>query len=45
MAAFVGETHDAQHYVSVFRTTAIVLGLVTLLSSLLLLRLPRPASA
>jgi EmrB/QacA subfamily drug resistance transporter len=45
MAAFIGDTHDNAHYVGAFRATTIVLGIVTLLSSLLFLRLPRPATA
>jgi hypothetical protein len=45
MAAFIGDTHDNVHYVGAFRATTSVLGIVTLLSSLLFLRLPRPAAA
>jgi MFS family permease len=44
MAMFLHGEHDASHYVSAFRGTTIVLGLVTLLSSLLFLRLPRAAA-
>jgi EmrB/QacA subfamily drug resistance transporter len=45
MATFIGDTHDNVHYVGAFRATTSVLGIVTLLSSLLFLRLPRPAAA
>jgi len=44
MAAGIGGTHDAISYVSAFRTTTIVLGIVTVASSLLFLRLPRAAA-
>ena len=44
MAVFIGGTHDAVSYVSAFRTTMIVLGVVTFVSSLLFLRLPRAAA-
>jgi MFS family permease len=44
MVMFLHGEHDASHYVSAFRGTTIVLGLVTLLSSLLFLRLPRAAA-
>jgi EmrB/QacA subfamily drug resistance transporter len=44
MAIFLGGTHDGAHYVAAFRATMIVLGVVTAVSSLLFLRLPRPAA-
>ena len=46
MALFLhaGDTSSGAHYVAAFRATMIVLGGVTLLSSLIFLRLPRPAS-
>jgi len=45
MAMFLQGEHDAASYVGAFRATTIVLGLVTLLSSLLFLRLPRGAAS
>ena len=45
MALFLGGTHDGPHYVAAFHVTTLLLGLVTVLSALLFLRLPRPASA
>ncbi|HZX92642.1 MAG TPA: DHA2 family efflux MFS transporter permease subunit [Rudaea sp.] len=45
MATSIGGTHDPVSYVSAFRTTMIVLGAVTIASSLLFLRLPRPAAS
>jgi EmrB/QacA subfamily drug resistance transporter len=45
MAAFIGAAHDNVHYVAAFRATTIVLGVVTVLSSMLFLRLPRSATA
>jgi len=44
MATSIGGTHDPVSYVSAFRTTMIVLGIVTVASSLLFLRLPRSAA-
>jgi hypothetical protein len=44
MATSIGGTHDPASYVSAFRTTMIVLGAVTVASSLLFLRLPRAAA-
>jgi hypothetical protein len=44
MAMGIGGTHDPVSYVSAFRTTMVVLGVVTVASSLLFLRLPRPAA-
>jgi EmrB/QacA subfamily drug resistance transporter len=44
MALFLDGTHDQAHYISAFRETAVVLGAVTLASSLLFLKLPRPAA-
>jgi EmrB/QacA subfamily drug resistance transporter len=43
MAVFLHGTHDHAHYIAAFRETMVVLGGVTVLSSLLFLRLPRPA--
>jgi hypothetical protein len=45
MATSIGGTHDAASYVSAFRITMVVLGVVTVASSLLFLRLPRPAAS
>ncbi|HSE12447.1 MAG TPA: MFS transporter [Rudaea sp.] len=44
MAVFIGGTQDAASYVAAFRVTMIVLGVVTLASSVLFLRLPRAAA-
>lgn len=44
MAVFIGGTQDAAGYVAAFRVTMIVLGVVTLASSVLFLRLPRAAA-
>ena len=45
MAIFLGNSHDGEHYVAAFRATMVVLGVVTTVSSLLFLRLPRSAAA
>ena len=45
MALFLEGAHDGAHYIAAFRSTTIVLGVVTLISSLLFLRLPRTAAA
>lgn len=44
MAVGIGGLHDAVSYVSAFRSTMIVLGMITVASSLLFLRLPRSAA-
>ena len=44
MAVFIGGTHDSANYIAAFRGTMIVLGAVTLASSMLFLRLPRAAA-
>lgn len=43
MALLLGDAHDGTHYVAAFRITMLVLGGVTVLSSLMFLRLPRSA--
>jgi len=45
MAVFLGGTHDGAHYVAAFHTTMLLLGLITVVSASLFMRLPRPASA
>lgn len=45
MTAFLAPGADPAHYVAAFHATVIVLGLVTLASSLLFLRLPRSAAS
>lgn len=43
MALLLGDTHDGTRYVAAFRVTMLILGGVTVLSSLMFLRLPRSA--
>jgi EmrB/QacA subfamily drug resistance transporter len=45
MAIFLHGTHGGIHYVNAFRITMIILGAVTVVSSLMFLRLPRRAGA
>ncbi|MGH8042301.1 MAG: MFS transporter, partial [Rudaea sp.] len=44
MALFLGDAHDGTHYIAAFRVTMLILGGVTVLSSLMFLRLPRSAA-
>ncbi|MBS0556497.1 MAG: DHA2 family efflux MFS transporter permease subunit [Proteobacteria bacterium] len=43
MALFLHGTHGGEHYITAFRATMLILGAVTVISSLMFLRLPRRA--